>query len=85
MSATVVNARLHDWSAHFPAIALRAYSLLQSGSKSCVAPMGIDIQASLLQNRGVCAALLFSQSATFAVTESSACHFLIIVTRWWMM
>ena len=60
MSATVVNARLHDWSAHFSSHRLMSLFSSPEWIEILCHTYSIDIQASLLQNQSVCAALLFS-------------------------
>jgi hypothetical protein len=61
MSAAVVNARLHDWSAHFSGHRLTSLFSSPEWIEILSRTYGIDIQASLVQNRSADAALLFSR------------------------
>jgi hypothetical protein len=60
MSATVVKARLHDWSTHFSAHRFTSLFSSPDWIEILSRTYGIGIQASLLQNQSVWAALLFS-------------------------
>jgi hypothetical protein len=60
MSATVVNARLHDWSAHFSSHRLMSLFSSPEWIEILCHTYSLGIQACLLQNQSVCAALLFS-------------------------
>jgi hypothetical protein len=60
MSATIVNARLHDWSAHFSSHRLMSLFSSPEWIEILCATYNLEIKASLLQNQNFCAALLFS-------------------------
>ena len=59
MSATVVNARLHDWSAHFSGHRLTSLFSSPEWIEILSRTYGIEIQASVLENPSVPATLLF--------------------------
>ena len=59
MSATVVNARLHDWSAHFSGHHLTSLFSSPEWIEILSRTYGIEIQASVLENPSVPATLLF--------------------------
>jgi hypothetical protein len=60
MSATVVDPRLHDWSGRLSGHRLTSLFSSPEWIEILSRTYGINIQASLLQNQSVCAALLFS-------------------------
>jgi CelD/BcsL family acetyltransferase involved in cellulose biosynthesis len=60
MSATVVNARLHDWSS-FSGHRLTGLFSSPEWIEILCRTYGLDIEASLVRNRGADAALLFSR------------------------
>ena len=60
MSATVVNAQSFDWNAHSSGHRLTSLFSSLEWIEILSRTYGLDVQASVLQNKSVCAALLFS-------------------------